>query len=152
MDQILDVILKNESLNSLDLRRQDFTELYSKSQSIISFLEGSIKETECTRKIEALKIPLDTNFITLRIRDFIIDKEQFQKAVDLKISYQNYFDDMYDKIFCRKIFIQERMVTVKMIDCGCFFEDGNRFPDFCDILAKELKDRSKRKIFESKFL
>ena len=77
MDQILDVILKKEQLNTLDLRRLDFTELYPKSQGIIQFLEGSVKETEFTKTIESLDIPLDTNFITLRLNDRVIDKLVF---------------------------------------------------------------------------
>ena len=39
-----------------------------------------------------------------------------------------------------------------MLDCGCFFHQGNKFPDFCEILTDELNNKSKRMIFESKFL
>ena len=121
MDQILDVILKKEQLNNLDLRRQDFTVLYPNAQSIISFLEESVKETEFTKTIESLSIPLDTHYITLRLKDRVIKKEDFTAAVDKKVGYQNYFADWYDWFLCKKHQKMERIVTVKMIDCGCFF-------------------------------
>ena len=79
-----------------------------------------------------------------------IDREDVQILVDKKLS--NLSDDIYRKIYCKKIISQEQIVMIKMIDCGCFFQRGNRFPDFCEILTDQLDNKSKQKIFDSKFL
>ena len=61
-------------MNGLDLRRRDFISLYSTAPSIISFLENSIDETEYTKKIDTLKIPLDKNLLTVRMNKMEIEE------------------------------------------------------------------------------
>ena len=74
MIQIIDTILQNVTMNSLDLRRKVFVKLYATSPSVIKFLENSIDETNYTIKIEALNIPSDFNIVTFRLNKYNIEK------------------------------------------------------------------------------
>ena len=150
MSLILDEIVKDQTMNSMDLKREDFVWIYANSPGIIKFLENSIEETEYTKKVDALNVPSDFSIITFVLNKMDIDREDIQLLVKEKLS--DIFDDIYRKIYCKKVILQERIVTIKMIDCGCFFQKGKKFPDFCEILTDQLDNKSKQKIFDSKFL
>ena len=68
MNKILDAILEGNTLNSMDLRREEFVYLYSTTPSTIKFLENSIEETIHTKKIESLMIPSDFNILTIALK------------------------------------------------------------------------------------
>ena len=103
----------------MNLKREDFVWIYANSPGIIKFLENSIEETEHTKKVDALNVPSDFSSITFVLNKMDIDREDVQILVNEKLS--NFFDDIYRKIYCKKVTIQEQIVTIKMIDCGCFF-------------------------------
>ena len=81
-------------------------------------MENSIEENSKTKTIDALKLSIDNNPITFQV-DRILTKEELQKKIDGEIS--SFLDRFYNKLFGKKVEVQERIVTVKVIDCGCFF-------------------------------
>ena len=48
MDLIIDEILNHDTMNDMDLRREDFVSLYATTPSVIDFVENSIEETDHT--------------------------------------------------------------------------------------------------------
>ena len=79
MSLILDEILKDQTMNTMDLKREDFESIYANFLGIIKFLENSIEETEFTKKVVALKVPSDFRIITIRTASKYIEKKEVQQ-------------------------------------------------------------------------
>ena len=134
MTKIVDVFLQNQTMNSLDLQIEDFKILCSKAPSTVQLLENSMEETEHLKKIESLEIPQDTKMITFTSNFSKLDQKQLQKKTDEKLN--SFLRRLGQKFGFYEETKEETLVTAKIIDLGCFFQENSKFPDFCQILTE----------------
>ena len=55
-------------------------------------------------------------------------------------------DSLFKRILRKISFRREEkydegiLVSIRMIDCGCLFQEGLKFPDICELLTKEQNE------------